>query len=214
MLPLPAFLAPAAVYATALNTLLRREDWACRRLAQHSGKTVRFVLGGLVLGLSIQSDGLVQAADAAIVPDVTLTMPVGKLGQLPGVLQTRDPAQIAALLHIEGDAGLASVVSDLAKDLRWDMAYDLSRVVGDIPAIRLMGAGKTILDVARTATRRLGGNVAEYLSEESGLMASQPAFQAWQAGVQSLQQRLDALDARVAALPAIKPAVPNVSQAS
>ncbi len=214
MLPLPAFLAPAAVYATALNTLLRREDWARLRLDPHSGKTVRFVVGGLVVGLSIQSDGLVQAADAAIVPDVTLTMPVAKLAQLPGVLQARDPALIAALLHIEGDAGLASVVSDLAKDLRWDMVHDLSRVVGDIPATRLMGAGKSILDVARTAKRRLGGNVAEYLGEESGMMASQPAFQLWQNGVRSLQQRLDALDARLAALPAAKSAVSTMSQAS
>ncbi|MBP6020408.1 MAG: SCP2 sterol-binding domain-containing protein [Burkholderiaceae bacterium] len=214
MLPLPAFLAPAAVYATALNTLLRREDWARHRLTPHSGKTVRFVVGGLVVGLSIQSDGLVQVADAAIVPDVTLTMPVSKLGKLPGVLQAREPALIAALLHIEGDAGLASVVSDLAKDLRWDMAHDLAQVVGDIPATRLIGVGKSMLDAARTATRRLGGNVAEYLGEESGMMASQPAFQVWQHSVQSLQQRLDALEARVTALSSAKSAVSNLSQAS
>lgn len=214
MLPLPPFLAPAAVYATALNTLLRREEWARHRLSTHAGKTVRFVAGGLVLGLSIQFDGLVQAADTAIVPDVTLTLPLAKLGLLPGVLQARDPALIATMLHIEGDAGLAAVVSDLARDLRWDVAHDLSGVIGDIPATRLIGAGKSVLDVARTARRRLTGNVAEYLGEESGLMANQSSFHAWQADVQSLQQRLDALDARVAALSALKTVVSNVSQAS
>ncbi|NYT65588.1 SCP2 sterol-binding domain-containing protein [Alcaligenaceae bacterium] len=211
MLPLPVFLAPAAVYATALNTLLRREDWARHKLSAHSGKTVRFVLGKIVIGLSVQSDGLVQVADSAIVPDVILTLPTDKLTQLPSVLQARDPAQIAAMLHIEGDAGLASVVSDLAKDLRWDMAHDFSRVVGDIPAMRLMGAGKTMLDVARMATRRLGGNVAEYLGEESGLMANQFAFHVWQDDVHALQRRLDAFDLRLAALPSV---TPKLSQAN
>lgn len=200
MLPLPAFLAPFAVYARVLNALLRRESWATDQLSRHSGKVVCFVIGKAHGRLLIQSDGLVQAAQSDIVPDVTLTIPSAKLGQLPSLLQTRDPTLIASLMHIQGDAGLATVVSGLAKDLRWDIEDDISQVLGDIPAARLVGAGKMAMAGAKLAASRLGNNMAEYLSEESGLMVNRIAYSVWATRLQALDSQLDALDTRVQAL--------------
>lgn len=207
MFPLPAFLAPSSVYARLLNSLLRREDWARDRLARYSGKTVRFVVGGVQVGLLIQSDGLVQAANAANVPDVTLTIAASKLPELPAILQARDPALIASLMHIQGDAGLASLVSDLARDLRWDIDHDVARLVGDIPAMRLREAGQFVLAGTQAAAQRLGKNMAEFLSEESGMMATRMAYNAWQSDLHAAQQRLDALDHRFVALKAAPSAI-------
>ncbi len=89
MLPIPSFLTPAAISTRALNKLLRREDWARVRLSLQAGKTSRFVVGRLTLNLTVQADGYVQSCDPAIVPDVTLTIPTQKLGQLPAVLRDR-----------------------------------------------------------------------------------------------------------------------------
>lgn len=200
MLPLPAFLAPSAVCARVLNALLRRESWAADQLSRHSGKVVCFVAGKAHGRLLIQSDGLVQAANAAVVPDVTLTIPSDKLGQLPGLLQARDPAQIASLMHIQGDAGLATVVSGLAKDLRWDIEDDISQRLGDIPAARLIGAGKAAVVGAKLVASRMGNNVAEYLSEESGLMANRIPYSVWSGRLLALESQLDALDTRIQVL--------------
>ena len=200
MLPIPSFLAPASLCARVLNALLAREDWARERLERHAGKTVRFVLGKLVVGLAVDADGGVRASDPAIVPDVTLTVPAQRLAELPGALRANDTERIAALMHIQGDAALAHVVSDLARDLRWDVENDLSRLVGDIAARRLLDALKTAAGGARQGARRLAGNVGEYLSEESGVLLGRDQYREWRADILAMQQRLDALDARVARL--------------
>ncbi len=200
MLSLPFLPAPAAVSARVLNKLLRREDWARDRLARHSGKTASFKVGGYQTALAIQATGLVEPSDQAVVPDVTLTIPASRLAELPGVLRARDPSLLTELLHVEGDAGLAQVVSELARDLRWDVEDELSRVVGDVAALRVLQVGGAVASGLQTAAQRLAGNAAEFLSEESSLMAARPSFDDWAAGVRNLQGRLDQLDRQVAAL--------------
>lgn len=188
------------MYARVLNKLLQREEWARERLSQHSGKTLRISVAGFTSSLTIQAGGLAQPSDPAIVPDVTLTIPAHRLAELPAVLQARDPARITALLHIEGDAALAQLASDLARDLRWDPEEDLSKVVGDVAAVRVMGTGKLLAQGVRASVLRLAENVSEFVGEESGLMAPRPALDAHAAQLKGLAQRLDALDARLARL--------------
>ncbi|RTZ39789.1 hypothetical protein EKL30_17705 [Candidimonas sp. SYP-B2681] len=200
MLPLPTFLTPTATYARLLNKLLQREAWARERLSRHSGKTARFNVGGFKASLTVQAGGLTQASDPAIVPDVILTIPAGKLAELPAVLRARDPALIASLMHIEGDAALAQLVSDLARDLRWDVEDDLSGLLGDVAARRLMQTGRALSGGVQAAAMRLTGNVSEFISEESGMVASRPAFDDFAARVQKLRESLDSLDVRVSQL--------------
>lgn len=188
------------MYARVLNKLLQREEWARERLGRHSGKTLRLRVAGFTASLTVQAGGLLQPSDPVIVPDVTLTIPVHRLADLPGILQARDPAQIASLMHIEGDAALAQLASDLARDLRWDPEEDLSRVVGDVAAVRVMRTGKLLAQGAQASAFRLAENVAEFLGEESGLMAARPALDEHAAQVERVAQRLALLDARMAKL--------------
>src|SRR6185312_13109345 len=109
-----------------------------------------------------------QSSDPAVVPDVTLAIPGNKVAGLAAVLRARDPALITELMHIQGDAGLAQLVSDLARDLRWDLEEDLSGLVGDMAARRLLQAGKAIAGGVQSSAMRFAGNVGEFLSEESG----------------------------------------------
>jgi len=198
MFPVPSFLAPAAVCASLLNRLLRREPWARDRLARHSGKTVRFEAGAWAVALSLSSDGEVQPSASGIVPDVTLTIPESQLRHLPGVLRSSDPDEIAHIMRVQGDAGLARVVSDLARELRWDVEDDLARVVGDVAALRLLGGLRSVVGGARESGRRLAGNVAEYLTEESRMLLPRPAYVEWQARLHEAQARLADLERRVA----------------
>jgi ubiquinone biosynthesis protein UbiJ len=190
MLPLPFLPTPSRLAVSALNALLRREDWARARLVRHAGKTVRFALGGFSLGLTIDSEGLAAQADAAVVPDVTLTVAPEKL-PLPRLGADRERPDFAEATHISGDAALAQVVSDLSKQLRWDPEDALARVVGGARA----AAGG-----ARTASLRLAENVSEYLSEESGMLASRPALEQWRLDLAELNARAEALARSAAAL--------------
>jgi len=197
---LPFLPAPPSLAARALNALLSREAWARERLARHAGKTVRLALGGLALSLTVASDGTLQAADPAVQPDVTLTVIPERitLDRLRPGPQAHDA--FAEMTHISGDAALAQVVSDLARHLRPDFEDMLAERVGDIAALRLAGGTRAAAQGLREAADRLAGNLAEYLSEESRLLAGRPALAAMAADLAAEQARLEALHARAARL--------------
>jgi len=199
MLPFSFLPTPKRLAVSALNALLRREDWARERLARHAGKTVRFVMGGFTLGLSIDSDGLADQADPAVVPDVTLTVSPDKL-PLPRLGAGHEKPDFAEATHISGDAALAQVVADLSKQLRWDPEDALARVVGDIAALRIVGGARAVVGGARNAGQRLAENVSEYLSEERGVLAGRPALEQWRLDLADLNARADALARSAAAL--------------
>jgi ubiquinone biosynthesis protein UbiJ len=199
MLPFPFLPTPSRLAVSALNALLRREDWARDRLARHAGKTVRFALGGFALGLTIDSEGLAAQADAAVVPDVTLTVAPEKL-PLPRLGAGRETPDFAEATYISGDAALAQVVADLSKQLRWDPEDALARVVGDIAALRIVGGARAAAGGVRTSSLRLAENVSEYLSEESGMLAGRPALEQWRLDLAELNARADALARSAAAL--------------
>uniref|UniRef100_UPI0033423D00 ubiquinone biosynthesis accessory factor UbiJ n=1 Tax=Castellaniella defragrans TaxID=75697 RepID=UPI0033423D00 len=201
MLPPISLPHPDGLALFACNALLRREDWARSRLAAHAGKTLRFSAGGpWRLQAAISSEGLLCAADAAIVPDVVISLPAQRWRELPGLWQRGGMAELSAAARIEGDAGLAQLVSDLAGALRWDIEDDLARVVGDVAAVRLAGGLRALGAGAREAAGRARDNLAEYLGEESGLAVRRPDFEAWREDTEVLRRRLDALDRRIAAL--------------
>jgi ubiquinone biosynthesis protein UbiJ len=52
-------------------------------------------------------------------------------------------------VKIEGDVQLAAELGWLADNLRWDVEEDLSRVIGDVPAHAIAGAGHRVLKALR-----------------------------------------------------------------
>ncbi|MDQ8033390.1 MAG: SCP2 sterol-binding domain-containing protein [Bordetella sp.] len=205
MLPLPAPLSvlppPSRLVVRLLNALLAREPWARERLQRHAGKTVRFALGGFALSLTIASDGQVDVADAAVVADVTLSG-VPERMSLARLLPGSAKPDFAELTHISGDAALAQVVADLARDLRWDVEDELAQRIGDVPAARLLGGTRAVTGFARNAALRLAQNISEYLAEERGVVAGRPALAQWRLDMDQLGQDTDALARRLSALDA------------
>ena len=196
-LPFP-FPSPADVLLRGLNALLRREPWACERLAAHAGKSLRLTAGEpWTLRCAIASDGTLLACDRAVVPDVVLSIPPERRRELPGAWRDQGLAGVTGLARIQGDAGLAHLVSDLARGLRWDVEDDLSRVVGDVAAVRLTRGARELAGGLRQAASRAQDNLTEYLGEESGMGVREADFQAWAADRQALESRLERLDARL-----------------
>ena len=196
-LPFP-FPSPADVLLRGLNALLRREPWACERLAAHAGKSLRLTAGEpWTLRCAIASDGTLLACDRAVVLDVVLSIPPERRRELPGAWRDQGLAGVTGLARIQGDAGLAHLVSDLARGLRWDVEDDLSRVVGDVAAVRLTRGARELAGGLRQAASRAQDNLTEYLGEESGMGVREADFQAWAADRQALESRLERLDARL-----------------
>lgn len=194
---------PNILTVRALNLLLDREPWAKTRIAAHAGKTVCIRVSRLVLRFTLGHDGSVARADPAVVPDVTLSIPESRLGDVPAALRNRHhPAQLASLLHLEGDAGLAQLVSDLARDLRWDSEHELARFTGGLLSKQIHLLLRRAVTTTTTVAGRLSENVSEYVSEEAGMVVGKPALQAWEHSLREATVQLDQLDARLRALDA------------
>lgn len=199
---LPAFLPhPAHLLARSVNALLEREPWARERLARHAGKTVRLRAGGFELAASVTDRGTFMQAAQASEPDVTLSLVPERLepARLLRAARENDPDAFTDVTRIEGDASLAQVVAELARHLRPDPEDELARLVGDIPAARLAAGLRFLGTGVRTAAERLSANVAEYLAEESGLLAGRPRLHGWRQDMVDTSARLDAAAARLAA---------------
>lgn len=194
---------PSVAAIRALDALLLREPWARERLRPHAGKTACLATGSMRLALTITPQGLVEAAAEDAVPAVTLTVDGGRLAEL----LSDDTARRMGAVRIEGDAALAHVLGDLARDLRWDVEEDLAGIVGDIPAARLVRTARSVAGGLQAGAWRLAENVAEYLTEERGVVASSHAVQSWGTQVRRLRddaeraaKRVEHLRARLARL--------------
>ena len=190
---------PSSWMVSGLNALLSREPWARERLSRHAGKTVRLALGGVQGSLTITHDGRVSWAESTIVPDVTLTVAAEKLTleRLAAVRRSGDGAAIVDITHISGDAGLAQVVADLAQHLRWDVEEELAERIGDVPAMRVIQGMRAAWSGLRESAVRLAANSAEFLSEESRLLAARPSFADHLADLVELEHEIDLLAAAV-----------------
>ena len=161
MLPSALSAAPAA----AINHVLEPEPWARNKLAAHAGKVACFDLGLLKLVLRVDADGLVRSAEPDATPQVTIRV---KPADLPLIAQHRERA--FSYVAIDGDAEFANTISQLSQSLRWDFEHDLSRVVGDIAAARLVAGSRSVVSGVAATHRRLAQTTAEYFLEENPLL--------------------------------------------
>lgn len=178
--------------SAAINHLLDQEAWARAKLARHAGKVAMFDGGIAAVKLKVTTDGMLQAAGAEDVPNVTIR---AKLADLPLIAQNRERA--FSYVQIEGDADFANTISQLSQSLRWEAEHDLSRWIGDIAAARLTAGARTVFESARTAQRKLAENVAEYFLEENPMLVRPQAVDDFAAEVARLRDDVERLGKRL-----------------
>lgn len=185
----PRFPNPAV---SAVNHVLRSAPLAMERLRPHAGRTVEFRVGPMTVALTIQTTGEVLGAVPGAARDLTVRLS-------PFLLPRLAAGEEAAFRDLEmlGDMELAQEVSYLARNLTWDVEEDLSKVVGDIAAHRLVGAGRAVSQWGRDATLRAAQGAAEYWTEESPLIASRVKVEGFVREVSELRDALERLEKRI-----------------
>jgi ubiquinone biosynthesis accessory factor UbiJ len=113
-----------------LNHVLMQEPEATSRLARQNGRVVLINWRFVDLKLIATPAGLLDVADEAATPDLTLALTQESPLDIAMALLKGDKPTV----RIEGDVQLAAEVNWLAEHVRWDIEDDLSRIVGDVPA--------------------------------------------------------------------------------
>lgn len=151
-----------AILPAVINHLLAQEPWARDKLAAHVGKIACFDAGLLNLRFRVAPGGMLEAAPADVPANVTIR---AQAIDLPLMLQNRERA--FSYVQIEGDADFANAISQLSQTLRWEAEHDLSKLVGDIAAVRIVGGVKAVSENLQSSVQALAENTAEYFLEEN-----------------------------------------------
>ncbi len=136
-----------------LNHVLQQEPQAMERLRSQQGKAVQVQWGPFALELQATPAGLLALAAPERTPDlrIELTDP-SPLALAQAALSGTKP-----VLEIQGDVQLAAEVAWLFDNVRWDAEEDLSRLLGDALAHRLVSA----VQVGLSELKRFGAGRGE-----------------------------------------------------
>lgn len=185
----------AAQLLSGLNHLLRGQPWLRQRLLPFAGRTAALEVFPAKLMVSVDADGqLLPAADqtgADVVVHISMS---AALALAAGDERARSQIQMS------GDPAFAAVLGGVLRELRWDVEEDLSRVVGDIVAHRLVQAGRSLLDWQRQAVHNLFQTFAEFLTEEEPLLVQRSELERWVHEVDLAREAAERLEKRIARL--------------
>lgn len=106
----------------------------------------------------------------------------------------RRPAQV------RGNAEVANSYRQLFSLARPDLEEELSRIVGDLPARRLVQLAQRTVAWADKARRTAAENVSEYLLEEGRDLVNKTELDEFLQGVDALRETADRVEARLARL--------------
>jgi ubiquinone biosynthesis protein UbiJ len=180
----------AALLAT-LNHLLEGAEWARVRLSSYAGRHACFDMPPFLFGFVITPTGLCEPQPSDSTPDVTIHLPADTPLRL---MQGLD--RVMAGARVDGNAEFATELSFVLRHLRWDAEEDLSRIVGDIAARRLVLGAERFASMHSEGTRRLAENISEYLVHEQGVLIGNAEFSSFRDDLLRLNDALSRLEAR------------------
>jgi len=186
---------PSELFIRPLNHLLEHESWARQRLQPFAGQTVLIEGGPLRAAITIDETGRFRAAESGEPSTVT----IGFGSDAPFKLLS-DPGGLFASAHLTGSASLAETLAFVFRNLRWDYEADLAGLVGDIPARRMAKGLADGLAWHRSAAWKVGANIAEFATEDSGFVVPARELGEFSRAVDDLRDDLARLEKRVSRL--------------
>ncbi|MDP2824683.1 MAG: hypothetical protein Q8O52_18630 [Sulfuritalea sp.] len=186
---------PAPLLA-AINHLLGQAAWARDKLAPFAGHAARVKLPPFEAAFLIGEDGCISAPSltnaAAAEPEVSISLPAAT-----PLLAMQGKDAVLRAAHIEGSAEFAEALGFVIRNLRWDAEEDLSGIVGDIAAHRIVSGTREFAAWQQQAARNLAENLAEYFTEEQPMIARQADIAGFSNDIDRLRDDVARLEKRL-----------------
>jgi ubiquinone biosynthesis protein UbiJ len=178
--------------AALLNHLLEQSGWALPRLVRFHGKTARFHIAPFFFAYTVLPDGTLTNAAADAGADATCIIPPTLLPRL-ALHDEKAYSQIES----SGDPALLNEIFFLSRNLQWDAAEDLSRIIGDVTAERMVQAARAGGRQLRDSALNLSQALTEYWTEERPLLAKPEQIADFAAEVDRLRDDTARLEQRI-----------------
>jgi ubiquinone biosynthesis protein UbiJ len=183
---------PTDAAAGFINRLTAAAPVSRERLGRFAGRTAVFHVGPFDAMFTVQTTGEVLPAVEGAGKDLEVRLSPFLLPRIAA----RDETAFSDV-QMTGDADFAAEIAFLAKNLKWDVEEDLSKVMGDAAAHRAVGAATATAAWGRDAAGRLAASAAEYFTEESPLIASRVKVAGFIDEVSLLRDAVERLEKRI-----------------
>ena len=162
--PLEALLRPVA---DVLNRNIQETTPARKLAARLNGSTIAVQVSetSLAMYFSFAQDVVALTTEYDDEPDVVIS---GSLISLARMIQGAGESAIRnGDVKLTGDAATAQQFQKLLDFAQPDLEEELSRFIGDVAAHRIAEIARGVGNWARDVRSTMGGNIREYLQEES-----------------------------------------------
>lgn len=178
-----------------LQHLLTQNSWANALLQPYAGKAIQFDVASVKANIVILEDGGLAIAGETNIADATVCISASLLLRL--VAQDE-----AAKMQIEisGDTHLATELAKIFSNMRWDYEDDLSKIVGDVSALKISQFGRKTATEIRKNSIRLAEMLSEYWQEEKPLIAKKNHVEKFNAEVDTLRADVARFEKRLSKL--------------
>ncbi len=200
---------PNIAAAKLINRVLSDYSLAGERLAVHAGARINITLGLLSIAIRINQHGGVEPVGEGASDNATVIFHI-PLSAVPRLIKKNESAYRE--IAFTGDSELAQLLSNIARNVEWDVGEDLSRLLGggtvaDIVSQRLTGGVKSLSALSSEMGQRFTENMAEYLVHERHAFVTADALETLTCDNETLRDDVARLEARVARLHNLTPAV-------
>ena len=173
-----------------LDHLLSQNDWMQTKLIDHKNKVVVIEISSIKLILKIDEKGLLHSLNETKEFDCIIKLTVN---DFINQLINKNNGNIS----IKGDLELAHQVSQVLKRIEWDVEEDLSRYIGDIPAIQATKVLKKIVTNSQKNISNISGALLEYWQEENKILTKKRDVEIFNSEVDKIVEDTERLEAKI-----------------
>jgi ubiquinone biosynthesis protein UbiJ len=164
-----------------LQHLTNQNNWSREYLQPFAGKVVAFDFVLAKANLLILEDGSLALAGETAAPEANIHVPPSLALRL---LSGDENAKMH--IKIDGDAHLATEISKVLQNMRWDIEEDLSKVVGDIAAFKIGEVSKKTFAGVKKQSINAAEMLSEYWQEEKNILEKKRHVESFNANVDAL----------------------------
>ena len=184
-----------ALSTSFLQHLLTQNSWANALLQPYAGKAVQFDIASIKANIIILEDGGLAIAGETNIADATVCISASLLLRLIA----QDEAAKMQIV-ISGDTHLATEFAKVLSNMRWDYEDDLSKLVGDVSALKISQFGREAVSGIKRNSIQLAEMLSEYWQEEKPLIAKKRHVEKFNAEVDTLRADVARFEKRLTKL--------------
>ena len=178
-----------------LQHLLTQNSWANAILQPYAGKAVQFDIASIKANIIILEDGGLAIAGETNIADATICISASLLLRLIA----QDEAAKMQIV-ISGDTHLATEFAKVLSNMRWDYEDDLSKLVGDVSALKISQFGREAATGIKRNSIQLAEMLSEYWQEEKPMIAKKRHLEKFNAEVDTLRADVARFEKRLTKL--------------